>query len=53
MRATRRAGFDGAYVVEIFSKNVADSLWEGDLDETLVRSKAGMERAWEDSFLEG
>lgn len=50
MRATRRAGFDGAYVVEIFSKDVADSLWEGDLDATLRRSKAGMERAWARSF---
>ena len=49
MRATRDAGFVGAYVVEIFSVDVADSLYE-DGDALLVRSREGMERAWAASF---
>ena len=50
MRATREAGFDGAYVVEIFSNDVADSLYDGDLDEVIRRSRAGLSAAWGASF---
>ena len=50
MRATREAGFPGAYVVEIFSQGVADSLWEGGGDALITRSRDGMERAWAASF---
>ena len=50
IRATRDAGFTGAYSVEIFSNNVADALWESDLDDVLDRSVAGLRAAWEASF---
>ena len=46
IRATRKAGFAGPYVVEIFSNDVADSLYHGDLEEVLRQSRAGMEAAW-------
>ena len=48
--ATRRAGFTGPYVVEIFSNDVPDSLYDGDLDALVARCKAGMERAWAESL---
>lgn len=50
MCATRMAGFDGAYVVEIFSNDVVDSVYDGDLDALLARSRKGMEAAWAASF---
>ena len=44
--ATRAAGFSGSYVVEIFSLDVADSLYDGDLDAVIRRSRDGMATAW-------
>ena len=44
--ATRKAGFTGPYVVEIFSDDVADSLYDTDLDALVDRCKAGMQAAW-------
>ena len=44
--ATRRAGFTGPYVVEIFSIDVADSLYDDDLDAVVARCAAGMDAAW-------
>ena len=52
IRATRQAGFTGPYVVEIFSNDVADSLYDGDLDRTLERCQAGMTAAWVASTVE-
>lgn len=46
LRATHAAGFTGPCVVEIFSNDVADSLYDGDLDSVIRRSRAGLERAW-------
>lgn len=46
LRATRAAGFTGPYVVEIFSIDVADSLYDGDLEAVIRGSRAGMEAAW-------
>ena len=46
IRATRDAGFTGPYVVEIFSSDVADSLYDTDLDDVIRRSQAGMAAAW-------
>ncbi len=40
--ATHAAGFRGAYVTEIFSIDVADSLYDGDLDNVVARSLKGM-----------
>ena len=50
MRATRDAGFHGPYVAEIFSIDVADSLYKGDLDAVIRRSHAGMEAAWAEAI---
>jgi sugar phosphate isomerase/epimerase len=46
LRATRETGFTGAYVVEIFSNDVADSLYETDLADVIHRSRAGLDAAW-------
>jgi sugar phosphate isomerase/epimerase len=46
LRAAHDAGFRGAYSVEIFSKGVPDALWDGDLEQVIKDSKAGMEAAW-------
>ncbi len=43
--ATHKAGFRGAYVTEIFSLDVADSLYAADLDAVVMRSLAGMRAA--------
>jgi sugar phosphate isomerase/epimerase len=47
LAATRDAGFDGPYVVEIFSDDVADSLYDGDLSDVIRRCRDGMASAWE------
>ena len=49
MSATRAAGFAGPYVVEIFSNDVPDSLYDADLDAVIRRSRAGMRLAWDAS----
>jgi len=49
IRATRAAGFDGTYVVEIFSQDVADSLYDVDLEAVIRRSRDGLRRAYEAS----
>lgn len=46
LRATRDAGFKGTCTVEIFSSNVPDSLYDGDLADVIRRSRDGLERAW-------
>jgi len=46
IEATRKAGFSGPYVVEIFSNDVSVSLYAADLDQVIVRSRAGLEAAW-------
>ena len=45
--ATRKAGYDKPWVVEIFSNDVADSLYDGDLEQVITRSRDGMRRAWD------
>ena len=47
LRAAHDAGFRGAYSVEIFSKGVPDALWDGDLEQVITNSKAGVEAAWQ------
>ena len=44
--ATRATGFDGPYVVEIFSDDVADSLYDQDLEQVVRRCREGMAAAW-------
>ena len=46
IRATRDAGYTGAYEVEIFSDGFEGSLWAGDLADVVRQSKAGMDNAW-------
>lgn len=46
IRATRAAGYEGAYAVEIFSNDVADSLYRGDMTAMLRRCAAGLKAAW-------
>jgi len=50
LRAVREAGFVGAYSVEIFSRGVPDALWEADLEQVIRDSRAGLDRAWRQSF---
>ena len=47
LAATRRAGFEGPIVVEIFSLDVADSLYDGDLGDLIRRSRDGLAAAWD------
>ena len=44
--ATRSAGYSGAWVVEIFSMDVADSLYDGDLDAVIAHSRQATLDAW-------
>ncbi len=46
LRAVHDAGFRGAYSVEIFSQGVPNALWDSDLEQVILGSKAGMEAAW-------
>lgn len=50
LKASRAAGFAGPYVVEIFSIDVSDSLYDGDMDAVIRRSRAGMESAWAEAI---
>ena len=49
LSATRSTGYDAPYVVEIFSMDVADSLYDGDLEAVIRRCRDGMAAAWADS----
>lgn len=44
--ATRATGYDRPWVVEIFSNDVSDSLYDGDLDSVITASREGMAAAW-------
>lgn len=44
--ATRATGYDQAWVVEIFSNDVADSLYDRDLEAVVTASREGMAAAW-------
>lgn len=46
MFAARKAGFSGAYSVEIFSGGVPGSLWDRNPAEVVTESRQGMEAAW-------
>lgn len=46
IRATRATGYDLPYVVEIFSDDVADSLYDDDLERVVTESKQGFAAAW-------
>ncbi|MEO9130689.1 MAG: sugar phosphate isomerase/epimerase family protein [Sphingomonas sp.] len=44
--ATRATGYNKPWVVEIFSNDVADSLYEDDLEAVIGRCRDGMVAAW-------
>jgi sugar phosphate isomerase/epimerase len=46
LRAVHDSGYRGAYELEIFSGDVPDSLWQGDLRKVIVQSRNGLDRAW-------
>ena len=46
IRALHESGYRGAYTLEIFSDEVPNSLWEGDLSKVINDSRIGLERAW-------
>ncbi len=49
IRATRATGYDKPWVVEIFSNNVEDSLYDDDLETVVMRCRQGMAEAWASS----
>jgi sugar phosphate isomerase/epimerase len=50
LRAIHESGYRGPYAVEIFSGNVPDSLWKGDLAAVIRASRDGLDRAWQQAF---
>ena len=52
LRAAHDGGYRGPYIVEIFSGDVSDSLWEGDLEQVIHDSRAGLNAAWGLAFAE-
>jgi sugar phosphate isomerase/epimerase len=50
LRAIHESGYRGPYVVEIFSGDVPDSLWKGDLSAVIRESRDGLDRAWSEAF---
>jgi sugar phosphate isomerase/epimerase len=53
LSAVRSTGYKGAFTLEIFSEEwLFDSLWKGDLDDVILRSRAGLMKAWEASLCE-
>jgi sugar phosphate isomerase/epimerase len=52
LRAVHESGYRGPYVVEIFSANVPDPLWQQDLSKVIEESHAGVDAAWKEAFAE-
>jgi sugar phosphate isomerase/epimerase len=50
LRAIHASGYRGPYTLEIFSGEVPDSLWHGDLSQVITDSRAGLEAAWREAF---
>lgn len=50
LRAIYDSGYRGAYVVEIFSQDVPDSLYDGDLQQVIRDNRAGLDAAWAAAF---
>ncbi len=46
IEATRKTGYDKPWVIEIFSNDVADSLYDDDLESVVRRCRQGMAAAW-------
>lgn len=52
LRAIHASGFTGPYVVEIFSADVPDALWKGDLRQLIRENRANLDVAWQTAFAE-
>jgi sugar phosphate isomerase/epimerase len=46
LRAVRASGFAGPTILEILSRDVPDSLWDGDLCELVRYNREALEAAW-------
>ncbi len=53
LRAIHTGGYSGAYSVEIFSRDVPDTLWDADLSWVITESRDGFERAWREALAPG
>ncbi|MGA7745693.1 MAG: sugar phosphate isomerase/epimerase family protein [Candidatus Aquilonibacter sp.] len=52
MRAAREAGYNGPFVLEIFSnESLPDSIWCADLDDVIDRNVAAFVRLWDESMI--
>lgn len=49
LRAIHETGYRGAYMLEILSQDVPDSLWDADLPEVIRNSRIGLEKAWREA----
>ena len=50
LRAIHASGFRGPYVVEIFSAEVPDPLWEGDLRQLIRDNSTNLDAIWQAAF---
>ena len=50
LRSIHESGYRGPYEVEIFSGGIPDALWDGDLSQVIMESRAGFDRAWQEAF---
>jgi len=51
LKAIAETGYTGAYTLEIFSEDhLPDSLWRGDMNATITRSRAAFEAAWQNAW---
>ena len=53
LRAIYDSGYRGPYAVEIFSQDVPDSLYDGDLQQVIQANRAGLDTAWREAFSGG
>ena len=53
LRAIYDSGYRGPYAVEIFSQDVPDSLYDGDLEQLIRDNRVGLDAAWRESFGRG
>lgn len=47
LKAVKDTGYQGAYVLEILSDHVPDSLWNQDLELVIEKSQEGFVKAWD------
>ena len=50
LHAIHETGYQGPYTLEIFSDEVPDSLWDGDISKVIQDSRNGLEGAWKEMF---